>query len=579
MNKSSLDLLNIIGNGSYENQRQLAEVSGYSLGKVNMSVRELTEAGYINRSLKLTEEGRAFMAENRPERAVILAAGLGMRMIPINSETPKALVQVRGEVLIERILRQLHEAGITEIYVVVGFMKEAFEYLIDDYGVKLIINTQYAEKNNLHSLALAEKYLDHAYVIPGDILCEDNPFSRYELYPWYMVSDQPGNNSNVRVNRKDELVLTAENGNRMIGIAYLDHDASHYVRENLKEYDRMRKHSDDFWEETLFYEDRMVVYAKVVSHQRAVEIDTYEQLREIDSQSSQLNGDAIRTAAEALNAGTEEIKNITVLKKGMTNRSFMFECRGTKYIMRIPGEGTEQLISRKQEAEVYKVIKDKGLSDDIIYINPDNGYKITKFIENARNCDPMSEHDVSICMKKLREFHNMHLSVDHTFDIFGLIDFYESLWNGNPSIYRDYKKTKEQVFELKKYIDSCEKDWCLTHIDAVPDNFIFCGEDVRLIDWEYAGMQDPHVDIAMFCIYAMYDREHVEKLIDAYFTEGCTKKNRIKIYCYIAACGLLWSNWCEYKLTFGVEFGEYALAQFRYAKDYYRLAVKEMENG
>ena len=65
---------------------------------------------------------------------------------------------------------------------------------------------------------------------------------------------------------------------------------------------------------------------------------------------------------------------------------------------------------------------------------------------------------------------------------------------------------------------------------------------------------------------------------DAYFTEGCMKENRIKIYCYIAACGLLWSNWCEYKLTFGVEFGEYALAQFRFAKDYYRLAVKEMEN-
>ena len=49
-------------------------------------------------------------------------------------------------------------------------------------------------------------------------------------------------------------------------------------------------------------------------------------------------------------------------------------------------------------------------------------------------------------------------------------------------------------------------------------------EDIRLIDWEYAGMQDPHVDIAMFCIYSMYDREHVDKLIDAYFTEGVQLK-------------------------------------------------------
>lgn len=82
---------------------------------------------------------------------------------------------------------------------------------------------------------------------------------------------------------------------------------------------------------------------------------------------------------------------------------------------------------------------------------------------------------------------------------------------------------------------------------AVPDNFLFIEkngeEEIRLIDWEYAGMQDPHVDIAMFAVYAMYDREQVDALIDAYFPEGCKNEIRIKIYCYIAACGLLWSNW------------------------------------
>ena len=115
----------------------------------------------------------------------------------------------------------------------------------------------------------------------------------------------------------------------------------------------------------------------------------------------------------------------------------------------------------------------------------------------------------------------------------------------------------------------------LTHIDAVPDNFLFTRDgDIRLIDWEYAAMQDPHVDIAMFCIYAMYDREQVEQLIDLYFENKCDKEIRIKIYAYIAVCGLLWSNWCEYKLQLGVEFGEYSIRQYRYAKDYYNL-VKE----
>ena len=119
----------------------------------------------------------------------------------------------------------------------------------------------------------------------------------------------------------------------------------------------------------------------------------------------------------------------------------------------------------------------------------------------------------------------------------------------------------------------------MTHIDAVPDNFLFDLENgqekLYLIDWEYAGMQDPHVDIAMFCIYAMYDRKRIDQTIDFYFGEGTDRSIRTKIYCYIAVCGLLWSNWCEYKRTLGVEFGEYSLRQYRYAKEYYEIATSE----
>lgn len=107
------------------------------------------------------------------------------------------------------------------------------------------------------------------------------------------------------------------------------------------------------------------------------------------------------------------------------------------------------------------------------------------------------------------------------------------------------------MLELEAYLEAQPKVWTLTHIDAVPDNFLFVekngGTEIRLIDWEYAGMQDAHVDLAMFCIYAMYDRPQVDALIDCYFTEGCPQEVRTKIYAYIAVCGLLWSNWCEYK--------------------------------
>lgn len=583
MNKQESDILNSLYIEPFINQRILAETSGHSLGVVNHSLKELLKNKYIDEEIRPTKKAIDEFRKKQPQRAIILAAGFGMRMVPINTEIPKGLLEVNGEPLIERIIKQLHEVGIKEIYIVVGFMKEKYEYLIDEFNVELIVNSEYSVKNNLHSLKLVKDYLHNSYIIPCDIWCDRNPFSRYELYSWYMVSDLVENESDVRVNRKMELVIVPEKsgGNAMIGIAYLVDDVADIVKDKIEKLSESSKYDESFWEEALYNKDKMIVSAKVVHSSDVVEINTYEQLRELDSYSNHLKTEAIQVICKAIDARAEEVIDITVLKKGMTNRSFLFTCKGKKYIMRIPGEGTDQLINRRQEAEVYYEIAEKNICDDIAYINPENGYKITEFLEGARVCNPLEYEDVKKCMKYLRAFHELKLKVSHEFDIFGQIEFYETLWNGVPSVYKDYKKTKENVFSLKPYIDSHIVEKVLTHIDAVPDNFLFVKKDgkeeIRLIDWEYAGMQDPHVDVAMFCIYSLYNKRQVDQLIAAYFTEGCDDEIRIKIYCYIAACGLLWSNWCEYKRNLGVEFGEYSLRQYRYAKDYYRIVQNELK--
>lgn len=294
-----------------------------------------------------------------------------------------------------------------------------------------------------------------------------------------------------------------------------------------------------------------------------------------------LEPDTVSLISRKLNVSTNDIKDVAMLKKGMTNRSFLFSCHNEKYIVRVPGEGTAQLIDRKKEALVYKAINGKNICDEIVYINPINGYKITKYIENARVCNPLDDNDLKKCMSKLRELHEMELSVDHEFDVFAQIEFYEHLRDGTSSVYEDYNQVKENVFSLKPYIEAYAGKRVLAHIDAVPDNFLFTKEggkeDIRLIDWEYAGMQDPHIDIAMFCIYALYNKQQVDNLIRFYFVEGCPDEIKIKIYCYIAICGLLWSNWCEYKKQLGVEFGEYALRQYQFAKDYYEIVQGELK--
>lgn len=582
MNNSKQDILNNLIKEPFINQRILAAQTGHSLGIVNRSIKELISEGYLDEEIRPTEKALREAKEKAPKNAIILAAGFGMRMVPINTETPKGLLEIKGERLIECTIRQLHEVGITEIYIVVGFMKEQYEYLIDEYGVDLIVAPDYTSKNNLHSLKTAADHLSNSYIIPCDIWCEKNPYSRNELYSWYMVSDMVDDDSTVRVNRKQELVVQKEQagGNAMIGICYLLEAEAAIVRERLEELVRDSRYDGAFWEETLYRKDRMIVTARVVHAADAVEINTYEQLREIDSDSSQLQTDAIQVICEALGAQQDEVTNITVLKKGMTNRSFLFSCKDKKYIMRIPGEGTDQLINRRQEAAVYQTIAGRKICDEIAYINPENGYKITEYLDGARVCDAEKEEDLQKCMKKLREVHGQKLRVDHSFDLFGQMEYYESLWEGTPSAYKDYEKTKAHVLQLKDYIEANAGEWVLTHIDAVPDNFLFVEEngkeEIRLIDWEYAGMQDPHVDIAMFCIYSLYKKEQVDHLIDLYFEGNCDDRTRIKIYCYIAVCGLLWSNWCEYKRNLGVEFGEYSLRQYRYAKDYYKIVQQEL---
>lgn len=281
---------------------------------------------------------------------------------------------------------------------------------------------------------------------------------------------------------------------------------------------------------------------------------------------------AKETAVQVLQVSPDEIADLRTVKKGMTNRSFLFSTRGKRYILRLPGEGTDKLIDRKAEAATYAAIRGHSLCDRLVWIDPTTGAKVSEFEESARTCNPGNVSDVNRCMSFLRAFHGLHLSVPHFFDLFGQIDFYESLRGDHPSMHKDYMRTKASVFALRPFLEAHRRPYVLSHLDSVPDNFLFVnrpeGEKILLIDWEYSAMQDPDVDVAMFGVYALYDRVRMEALVDAYYPEGCSRVVRAKILAYVAVCGLLWSNWCEFKHLLGVEFGEYAQWQYRYAREY-----------
>ena len=93
-----------------------------------------------------------------------------------------------------------------------------------------------------------------------------------------------------------------------------------------------------------------------------------------------MNKEVLEIICKLMKVKEDEISDITQLTIGMTNRSYIFTYKNERYIVRIPGVGTDTIINRKEEASVYNAVNGKGICEDIIYINPENGYKISRFI-------------------------------------------------------------------------------------------------------------------------------------------------------------------------------------------------------
>jgi CTP:phosphocholine cytidylyltransferase-like protein len=111
--------------------------------------------------------------------AIILAAGTGSRLTAITTNTPKALIEIDNEPIIERQIRYLHETGIKDIHVVVGYKALLFDYLVSKYNVHLIYNEHYLTCNNLYSLCLAKHVLSDTYILDSDIFLTSNFLKRH----------------------------------------------------------------------------------------------------------------------------------------------------------------------------------------------------------------------------------------------------------------------------------------------------------------------------------------------------------------------------------------------------------------
>lgn len=140
------------------------------------------------------------------KRAVIMAAGLGNRMRPVTLTTPKPLVKVNGHRMIDTVIHSLHQNGITEIYVVVGYLKEQFVFLEQEYpGLKLIENPWYDICNNIASLYVAREHIAEAIILDGDQIIQNPSILSPEF-------ERSGYSCAWSEDHTDEWLLTVEDG-------------------------------------------------------------------------------------------------------------------------------------------------------------------------------------------------------------------------------------------------------------------------------------------------------------------------------------------------------------------------------
>ena len=202
-------------------------------------------------------------------------------------------------------------------------------------------------------------------------------------------------------------------------------------------------------------------------------------------------------------------------------------------------------------------------------------------------------------MKLLNKLHAADVEVEHDFDIRERIEYYEKICLERGEIsFKDYFDVKPHMLQILDRLDSLNRKKHLCHIDCVFDNYLFIDETTtRLIDWEYAGMADPLIDIAMCSIYSYLEKDEIDRLLDIYIFSKSNpdadeanfnyKQNKADlskavdltqrhiVYSYVALSGFLWALWTVYKSSFGETFGEYSLKMYRYSKDFYKILLDE----
>lgn len=275
-------------------QRDIAKKCHLSLGNVNKVLAELQEAEVIriqeNTRYEVTLKGYERLEPYRVKKAIFMAAGFGSRMVPVTLNTPKPLIQVHGKKIIETLLDAVLDVGITDITIVRGYLGEQFDLLLKKYPMlKFVENPIYNEANNISSAYVVRDMLANAYVLESDLLLYNKELIRkYEYTTNYLGLPVKRTDDWCFETRKGYITkvrVGGENVDHMYGISYWTKEDAEKMERDIEKVFKSPGGKERYWDEVALREciKNYKVWVRKVEKGDIVEIDTYNELKQIDS--------------------------------------------------------------------------------------------------------------------------------------------------------------------------------------------------------------------------------------------------------------------------------------------------------
>ena len=286
--------------------------------------------------------------------------------------------------------------------------------------------------------------------------------------------------------------------------------------------------------------------------------------------------DVLVNICSALGCARGDIVDIRPLKRGLTNLSFSFSCKGEGYVYRYPGVGTDEIINRAAEAHALNVASKLGLDTSFICEDEQRGWKISRFIPDCTPFDYDDDRQVGRALAAIRRLHESGETSPWSFDFHEESAKLEQLLVDSgarlPEGYDELKRKAARACEIMREDASAP---VLCHNDFYGPNILVHGSDMCVIDWEYAAMGDYGCDFGNFI--AQGSGYTVERACDAmarYFGREATPRERVHLIACTAVVGWYWYVWALFKESKGSPVGEWASVWKRAASEFAEAAIE-----